>query len=207
MQDLWNEMVINMDKSKQGGLFSLFGETSEGSYASFYLQLQSLLTRMQDSRFVGGLLSPDRWFSWRVAVGVFFVGLLAVVLFKALPALFPNLIPKRLRRSGANLQRVRSRVEFYERVSKQLKRLGFQRSAYQTPREFLGVVDHSLQRAGLKLDMGVISEAFYAKRFGEVQELSSEQLTVIQTVLERLDEAIGNSELRAGIKASSKRGA
>ncbi|MFM8485564.1 MAG: hypothetical protein ACKOCH_04440, partial [Bacteroidota bacterium] len=58
MQDLWNEMVINMDKSKQGGLFSLFGESSEGSYANFYLQLQSLLTRMQDSRFVGGFLSP-----------------------------------------------------------------------------------------------------------------------------------------------------
>ena len=55
--------------------------------------------------------------------------------------------------------------------------------------------------------MGVISEAFYAKRFGEVQELNPEQLTVIQTVLERLDEAIGNPELRAGIKASSKRGA
>lgn len=207
MQDLWNEMVINMDKSKQGGLFSLFGETSEGSYANFYLQLQSILTRMQDSRFVGGFLSPDRWFSWRVAVGIFCVGLIAVILFKALPALFPNLIPKRLRRSGENLQRVRSRVEFYERVSKQLKRLGFQRSAYETPREFLGVVDHSLQRVGLNLDMGVISEAFYAKRFGEVQELNPEQLTVIQTVLERLDEAIGNPELRAGIKASSKRSA
>lgn len=207
MQDLWNEMVINMDKSKQGGLFSLFGESSEGSYANFYLQLQSLLTRMQDSRFVGGFLSPDRWFSWRVAVGIFAIGLFLLGLWKVLPTLMPTWMQRRLRGAGLQRQRVRSRVEFYEKVSKQLRRLGFQRAVSQTPQEYLGWVDSTIQRVGLQLDMPVISEAFYAKRFGEKQDLSPEQLTVIESVVQRLDEVLGNSELRSGIKAQIKQAA
>lgn len=204
MQDLWNEMVINMDKSKQGGLFSLFGESSEGSYANFYLQLQSLLTRMQDSRFVGGFLSPDRWFSWRVAVGVFLSGLLLFGAWKILPSLMPTWMQRKLRATGLQRQRVRSRIEFYEKVSKQLRRLGFQRAVSQTPQEYLGWVDSTIKRVGLQLDMPVISEAFYAKRFGEKQELSPEQQTVIESVVQRLDEVLGNSELRSGIKAQIK---
>jgi protein-glutamine gamma-glutamyltransferase len=201
MQDLWNEMVINMDKSKQGGLFSLFGESSEGSYANFYLQIQSLLTRMQDSRFVGGFLSPDRWFSWRVAVGVFLFGLLLFGAWKILPTLMPTWMQRRLRGSGLQRHRVRSRIEFYEKVSKQLRRLGFQRAVSQTPQEYLGWVDSTIRRAGLQLDMPVIAEAFYAKRFGEKQELSPEQLSVIEAVVQRLDEVLGSSELRSGIKS------
>jgi hypothetical protein len=49
--------------------------------------------------------------------------------------------------------------------------------------------------------MPVIAEAFYAKRFGEKQELSPEQLSVIEAVVQRLDEVLGSSELRSGIKS------
>jgi hypothetical protein len=192
MQDFWDEMVINMDKSRQGGLFSLFGDSSEGTYAKFWIQLQTLVSRMQSSRFVGGFLSPDRWFSWRVALGFIAIAASLLVLFKAIQRLFPNLIPKRLHRKSLLRRKSYSRVEFYEKLTKLLRTLGMRRQSHQTPQEFLQLASSRLKLAQLDLDLSDLSFAFYAKRFGQHDTLDEAQANSIQATLKSLEDAIGS---------------
>lgn len=202
MQDFWDEMVINMDKSRQGGLFSLFGDSSEGTYARFWFQLQTLFNRMQSSRFVGGFLSPDRWFSWRVAVAFFAVAASLLLLYKAIQKLFPNLIPKRLRRKSLSQRRSYSRIEFYERFVKLLRSLGLRRESHQTPQEFLHDVDQVLRLADLQLDMNQLVWAFYSKKFSHDDRLDPQQAATIQTTIKSLEDAIRNG-LKKKIKSLS----
>jgi hypothetical protein len=199
MQDLWTEMVMNMDKSKQGSIFSLFGESSGSSYSNVWLQIQSVLYRMQSSRFIGGLLSPDRWFSWRVALAIFGIGGLLVALFRLVPQLFPNLLPTTRRRKNTSRRDV-SRVEFYERVSKLLRKLGLRREDSQTQREFLNVAATELLSYGVTLDAGDLSDAFYEQRFGEAMPLDARQKDRIQVAISQLESA-----LRTGVRRKKHR--
>jgi hypothetical protein len=199
MQDFWDEMVINMDKSRQGGLFSLFGDSSEGTYARFWVQIQTLLSRMQSSRFVGGFLSPDRWFSWRIAIAFFALAASLLVVYKGLMKFFPNLVPKSLRGKSAVLRRTYSKIEFYEKLIKLLRSLGLRRQPHQTPQEFLWAAGDALKRADLSLDMEQLSSLFYAKRFGQSETLDPDQAACISANLKSLDEAI-----RGGLKNKIK---
>jgi hypothetical protein len=192
MQDFWDEMVINMDKSRQGGLFSLFGDSSEGTYARFWVQLQTLFSRLQSSRFIGGFLSPDRWFSWRVAGAFIAIAASLLVLYKLVQRFFPNLIPKRSRSKSSTRGRNYSRIEFYERLVKLLRSLGMKRQPHQTPQEFLELVGDSLRRADLDLNMKQLACVFYAKRFGQQDSLAPEQAEWVQATLKSLEEAIRN---------------
>ncbi|MFM8400226.1 MAG: DUF4129 domain-containing transglutaminase family protein, partial [Pirellula sp.] len=192
MQDFWDEMVINMDKSRQGGLFSLFGDSSEGSYARFWVQIQTLLSRMQSSRFVGGFLSPDRWFSWRIAVAFIALATGLLVLFKTIQKLFPSLIPKRWQRGSAKRLRSYSKIDFYEKLIKLLRTLGLTRKPHQTPQEFLQLAEESLRQADFRIDSGHLSSAFYARRFGQFDQLDQEQTRWVQETLGRLEEAVRN---------------
>ncbi|MFM9061828.1 MAG: DUF3488 and DUF4129 domain-containing transglutaminase family protein, partial [Pirellula sp.] len=192
MQDFWDEMVINMDKSRQGGLFSLFGDSSEGSYARFWVQIQTLLSRMQSSRFVGGFLSPDRWFSWRIAVAFIALATGLLVLFKTIQKLFPSLIPKRWQRRSAKHLRSYSKIDFYEKLIKLLRTLGLTRKPHQTPQEFLQLAEESLRQADFRIDSGHLSSAFYARRFGQFDQLDQEQTRWVQETLGRLEEAVRN---------------
>ena len=199
MQDLWTEMVMNMDKSKQGSIFSLFGESSGSSYSNVWLQIQSALYRMQSSRFIGGLFSPDRWFSWRVAVAIFGIGGLLVALYRFVPQLFPNLMPTTRRRKNASLRDV-SRIEFYERVSKLLRKLGLRRADSQTQREFLNFAATELSSYGVNLDAGDLSDAFYEQRFGDAIPLDARQKDRIQVAISQLESA-----LRTGVRRKKHR--
>ena len=192
MQDFWDEMVINMDKSRQGGLFSLFGDSSEGSYARFWVQIQTLLSRMQSSRFVGGFLSPDRWFSWRIAIAFIALATGLLILFKTIEKLFPSLMPKRWQRRSAQHFRSYSKIDFYEKLIKLLRTLGLTRKPHQTPQEFLQFAEESLRQADFRIDSGHLSSAFYARRFGQVDKLDSEQTRWVQETLGRLEEAVRN---------------
>ncbi|MFN7628271.1 MAG: transglutaminase-like domain-containing protein, partial [Pirellula sp.] len=199
MQDLWTEMVMNMDKSKQGSIFSLFGESSGSSYSNVWLQIQSALYRMQSSRFIGGLLSPDRWFSWRVAVAIFGVGGLFVAIFRFVPQFFPNLVPTARRRKNSSRRDV-SRVEFYERVSNLLRKLGLRREDSQTQREFLNFAAAELLSYGVSINAGDLSESFYEQRFGEARPLDAAQKDRIQVAVSQIESA-----LKAGVRRKKHR--
>ncbi len=189
MQDLWTEMVVNMDKSKQGSIFSLFGESSEGSYANVWLQLQALYSRMQSSRFIGGFLSPDRWFSWRMALTIFGLGIVVIGLWRTLPMLIPSLgfgIGKRRKR----LRAAASRVEYYERAAKLLMKLGMRRKSYETPREFLQSSASQLRASGVIMNELDLSEPFYARRFGDVPSEGLEEQAKILKAISVLESAV-----------------
>jgi hypothetical protein len=192
MQDFWDEMVINMDKSRQGGLFSLFGDSSEGTYARFWVQIQTLLSRMQSSRFVGGFLSPDRWFSWRIATAFIVLATGLLILLKTIQKFFPSLVPKRWQRRSSQHFRSYTKIEFYEKLIKLLRTLGLRRKPHQTPQEFLQFAEKSLRQADFKIDGGHLSSAFYARRFGQFDKLDPEQTQWVQETLGRLEEAVGN---------------
>jgi hypothetical protein len=199
MQDFWDEMVINMDKSRQGGLFTLFGDSSEGTYARFWVQIQTLISRMQSSRFAGGILSPDRWFSWRIAVAFFAIAASLLLTYKGLERFFPHLFPKSFLRKQSLSRQNHSRIEFYEKLVRLLRSLGLRRLPHQTPQEFLQIAGGKLKRADLSLDVEQLSFLFYSKRFGQNEPLEPDQAACIASNLKILEEAI-----RGGLKNKIK---
>lgn len=191
MQDLWTEMVMNMDKSKQGSIFSLFAESSSGPYAKAWLQLQALFAQMQSSRFIGGFLSPDRWFSWQFALAAIALGVLATSFWRGLAWVMPGsrarLLAKKRRARGAA-----SRVDYYEKASKLLQKMGFKRKLHQTPREFLIHSAQQLQLAGISIDERDLTVPFYSRRFGNSEGESTDQLDRIRGTIAQLEIAVRN---------------
>jgi len=164
LQELWSELVMNIDKSRQSNMFSMFGEASKDSYEEYWQRVTDLLERLKSSSLIGGLLSPDRWFSWRAAVMIILFSSVLAAVYRLIIWLFPGLVP-RLKTKARRKNRV-TRVEFYNRLAKALKRFGFVRQPWETPREFLNYASLQLTQKGLALDASFLSGCFYEMRFG-----------------------------------------
>lgn len=195
VQDFWTEMVMNMDKSKQGSMFSLFAESSSGPYATFWQQIQSFFAQLQSSRFIAGFLSPDRWFSARIAIAVFLIGVLSIAGWRGLSWAFGGGRFDATRRKRQLLY-AKSRVDFYERAAKLLQKLGFQRQPHQTPREFLNASASQLRLAGIAIDDRDLSDPFYSRRFGTSQSESPEQNARIREAIAQLEAAVRSKATR-----------
>jgi protein-glutamine gamma-glutamyltransferase len=186
MQDLWNEMVLSMDKSKQSTILSVFGETSGESYSTIWQEVQSMILSMQSNRLVGGLLSPDRWFSWQVALIVSACLGTILISFRWLNQWLPSWMtgwPLLGRRDHL------THIDFYDRLVRSLRRLGFVRSFNQTPKEFIESTSLKLSElpTGIALDAELLSSLFYERRFGGLSDLSAEDRSKIQLQTQMLD--------------------
>ncbi len=184
MQDLWSEMILNMDKSRQGRMFTLFGEVSESSYDDFFGGIQRFIAQLQSSRIIGGLASPEKWFSWRAAMLIILTGALVLGGHRMASWFFPNWAPQmgfRWRR-GEGL----TEVEFYNRVVKALRRLGYERAKDQTPREFLIESLRGLDPGNGAGDGAMLADSFYRLRYGASKELEQEVLQQIDAVVQHL---------------------
>ena len=185
MQDLWSEMILNMDKSRQSGMLSIFAESSQESYNAFWSSVSDFLSNLQSSRLIGGLLSPDKWFSWKAALTISVLGLAMIVVQRVLMWMFPQLAPRlSIRRRKTNVVK----VEFFRRITLSLKRLGFQRNPSQTPREFLIEAATILKCNRLQEDAYWLADCFYAVRFGRQLELNSIDRTRLETLITSLDQ-------------------
>jgi len=187
MQDLWNELVLNLDKSKQSKIFSAFGESSSGTYSSFWLELQTMFQRMKSNRFVGGFLSPDLWFSWRILVPICAI----IVFWLFAPRLVSRIFPKWTVR-GLHLSRNPrglSKIALYERLVKALRRLGIERRNDQTPKEFLEIASSQLRRNSLSLDSEMLTGLFYELRYGGKKGLTEQEQLQIEQELQPLESA------------------
>ena len=186
MQELWSEMILNMDKSKQSTIFALFGESSDGSYAEVWLNLKKIVDQIQENQVIGFLFSPGRWFSGQVALWVTVFGTFAALVYRLLLWLFPNWIPKiRLRPSfrGSHL----SKVDFYNRAVRLLNRIGIQRSSDQTQLEFFQAAAKRLKEHSIGLDSELLSRLFYECRFGGVTKLSEFDQKQVDSALALLE--------------------
>lgn len=201
MQDLWTEMVMNMDKSRQSSILSLFGESSGGSYRNYWLQIYAAINRMQSSRFIGGFLSPDRWFSFQFAAGFFVVACTVVILYRGLLWLFPNAMPRIRWRNQAKKSKV-STIEFYNRLVRILGRFGLKRKAYETQKEFLGSAAIILKPAGVDVDSELLANAFYEQRFGGTESLAPQLQSEIDSSVQQL-ESLSSSSVRSKIASQT----
>lgn len=180
LQELWSELVMNVDKSRQSNMFSLFGEASKDSYEEYWERVAEMLESLKSNSLVGGLLSPDKWFSWRAAVVITALCGASVALYKLLVWLFPGLVP-RLKSKVTSKNRI-TRVEFYNRVTKVLKRMKLSRQPWETPREFLQVASQHLSSRGVALDASFLAACFYELRFGSEPLSEEEELRLNQMV-------------------------
>jgi hypothetical protein len=180
LQELWSELVMNVDKSRQSNMFSLFGETSKDSYEEYWEKVAELLESLKSSSLIGGLLSPEKWFSWRAAVVITFFCAAAVGVYKLVVWLFPGLMP-RLKTKVKSKNRL-TRVEFYNRVSKVLKKMDMTRQPWETPREFLTLASQRLAEKGLILDSSFLASCFYELRFGTEPLSQDDEVKLSQIV-------------------------
>lgn len=164
LQELWSELVMNVDKSRQSNMFSLFGEASKDSYEEYWERVSEMIESLKSSSLIGGLLSPDKWFSWRAAVVITMLCGVGVGGYKLLIWLFPGLMP-RLKSKVKAKNRI-TRIEFYNRVTKVLKRMNLSRQPWETPREFLLMASQKVAEKGLVLDASFLAACFYELRFG-----------------------------------------
>ena len=189
MQEFWSEMILNMDKSKQSTIFSVLGESSDGNYTEAWLNLKSAVDRIQNTQLVGFFLSPARWFSWQVALGVTAAGIFAVLLYRLLLHRFPNWIPG-IRLRSAFTKSQESSVDFYNRAVRLLNRIGFKRGSSQTQREFFQVASMKLSERSVALDAELLSRLFYERRFGGLIELSASDQALVDSALHLLESDI-----------------
>lgn len=186
MQDMWNELVMKMDKSKQSDLWSLFGESASDSYTGIWQSIRRTIEDLESSRLVGGVFSPSRWFSWRTAAIVIVVGTMVVLLNRLLPWWFPNWsISKKAKRQRAKT--LSSRIDFYERACRLLKRYGIERLPHQTPREFLREAASRLEKKAISLDAEFLSSVFYQRRFGGLSKLNEDEQAQLDRLLQSLE--------------------
>lgn len=184
MQDLWSEMILNMDKTRQSRMLSIFAETSEESYDEFLERAMSFFARLRSSRLIGDLMSPEKWFSWRAAAIISTIGVGFIFLHRAMLWLFPHWTPK------ISLRRIKSKrtnIDFYDRITRSLKKLGMERVSSQTPREFLEKSKAALGEKGIAFDGPAIANAFYDVRYGGCP-LTLEQKKQIETAAMLLEQ-------------------
>ena len=197
MQELWSEMVLNMDKSKQSTLFSFFGESSDRSYAEAWLSVKGAVEQIRSIPLWSLLTSPSRWFSWQVASIVILVGSGLLILYRFLLWLFPNVMPRiRLRPSFGKTPL--SKIDFYNRAIKQLQRFGLQRGPSETQREFFQNCSKKLGGHSVPFDSELFSRLFYLRRFGGQAELDLSDQGLVDAALQNLETDAANWQRRGG---------
>ena len=191
MQELWSEMILNMDKSKQSTLFSIFSESSDDTYSNTWLSFKSALERIRSNEVTGFVFSPSRWFSWKVALGITILGFVAVCVHRALLWLFPTWVPKiRLRSPFRNRQL--STIDFYNNATRLLAKVGIQRASNQTQREFLRVAASKLQSQSIVFDGDLVARLFYSRRFGGLAQLPTSDQFLVDSCLKGLEADLVN---------------
>lgn len=178
-QEWWKDNVMNVDRKSRSNIFEVFGTSSGSAYQSYIIQFQAWLNKLQQSQFLGGFLSPDRWLSWQGAVLAIAFIAMSVAFWRFRHLLNPFLFLKggRKKKSKRALNRVTN--EAYLRCINSLARLGFRRTASQTHREFASYVSAELSKlASVEIPFQQLTEKYCQFRYGNdgeaTEELSNE---------------------------------
>jgi len=197
MQTLWEEYVLRLDAQQQReAIFKPLGESLTTGLKNFF----SPRAWLKFFRKLGRELASDRP-SWRAAMVLFVLGLLAYLVHRTVQQMKAAAAPPALsrfagwmrRRAGIDeTQRART-VEFYRRLESLLGRYGMRRLVGQTQREFAAAVGGEL--ADMPVCRSVaslprrIAEAFYRVRFGH-RSLDKDQSEEVEHALGNLERAL-----------------
>ena len=176
VEQLWEDLVIQMDSSRQSDASSIFAMVGNGSVGVFLRSLERRFLQLQTQNLDNVTLETNRWFSWKS-------GLMAMCLAAtlALVAQFRASLGVILMRNfyfrgnQAIVDSARVLPLFFLRLNFSLARLGLKRSTAQTPLEFakeseLWLLENDFKNRSedgeLLLTLDSIIDTFYNQRYG-----------------------------------------
>ncbi|MCY2973378.1 MAG: DUF3488 and transglutaminase-like domain-containing protein [Planctomycetota bacterium] len=176
VEQLWEDLVIQMDSSRQSDAASIFAMVGNGSVGVFLRSLERRFLQLQTQNLDNVSIETNRWFSWKSGLmAMFLAATLAVAAQFRSPIrdLFTSRFLSQGNQSAANTARVLPL--FFLRLNFSLSRLGLKRSISQTPLEFAKESEKWLQENDFKnrteegeplLTLDSIINTFYNYRYG-----------------------------------------
>jgi hypothetical protein len=185
----WNKYVVDFSVERQQEEF--YAPLTD-SGAKMLARLKALFENGPPvMQAIGQLLTdPRQWFSLRGLIALIVLGLTGTGFYFAVRLVRRFLLGIRSV-STQTSQRTTLTVEFYERLVRTLKQLGFERGVAQTPQEFSSDMAIQLPQADVRRIPLQVVDQFYKIRFGE-QQLSEQELVEVDEWLTRLEQ--GTSE-------------
>lgn len=189
IQGLWKDYFLDSQQlADRRSLYTPVEQTA-ATYKAMIADLKTALAKMKDQQLAGGAITSDGWFSWRIAILTIFACGFLLFLYRTLRAL-PKWAPGLARRLGLLHPVDDIRQPFFRTCLVLLRRAGFRREANQTPEE------HTL-RAGRKLldqhqwtavpeHLRLLTESYYAQRFGGKTQFTEQETAEIQAALDQL---------------------
>ena len=192
---LWNDYVLGLTSDRQRRAFltplALDGEVpvsnlaDVNSWKKFFKELTGTDLK--------GLMRGQ--FSWRGGLAAIVACVMAYGIYRLIRSLLPLVMMILRMRPTRRRQRPGPTVAFYQRLEVLLRRIGLQRRASQTQREYAHTAKQRMiksqsQAAAADLPDQIV-DAFYRVRFGD-QTPTPQQAAEIQQHLDQLEKAVQN---------------
>ena len=187
----WSEWVLNSrQRPEDNALYAPLQESTRETYTNMMENVKEWLKRGRQSRFLGGAIDGENWFSWPVALLIMFAGGLSVLIWKFIRWL-PRWAPQLAKKLGLGHGMDDVRQHFYRQCLRLLHRAGFVRQSSQTPAEYTQAVGETLSQRQQWMDapqtLDALTAAYYRLRFGGRKSLTNAELQRVATSLENLE--------------------
>jgi protein-glutamine gamma-glutamyltransferase len=165
-QDIWSSYVVEADGTTRRRELSNSGGQISGTYEMYYEWLKLKISRIRAGELGAGSLAGRETFSWPSAAAGILVSLAAVAAYQFG---FPRLSTRRGAGSNSGTLIAKPSVAFFAEAMTLLERLGFQREAGQTPKEFTSKTAETLESTAQPLSISsalrTLTSAYYQERF------------------------------------------
>jgi len=189
VEQLWQDLVIDMDSSRQSDAVGIFALVGNGSIGVLLRNVERKLLQLQTQNLDSVSLETNQWFSWKsglFAMTMAFMLIIAVQFRSRFSGFQPwkrfTGIQRKMNRKAQSLP------VFFLRLNSSLARLGLKRVASQTPLEFAGEAEHWLSQhdfykkmpnAESLIPLDSIITTFYNLRYGHNIEPTDQELKYI----------------------------
>ncbi len=191
LEQLWQESFMAYDSTRQPVVLTNLSSWTGGPVASALLFIERLYLRLQTRSFTTIGFNAADWISWQMGLAIVsLVGfVLLVVRYRASFSSHGWMSAKK--RPVQALTTTTRCVAFFQRTMKALKRMGWNRDATQTPREFSQSVQPLLDQLAVSQSMhspqlASLIEAYYATRYGE-NEIPSDKMHELDSIVKDLE--------------------
>ena len=197
LQQFWQEYVMNVDRSNQSQALRLFDSQGSGGYTQILRNIERAILGLQSNRLVGGLLSPDQWFSWQAAA-LLSIAIAAIAMSYKLVTFALSLWS----RNSKSQQRLRSQrlvqASFYRRILKALGKLNLKRLSTQTPLEFATNVQayfeqHPTKFPNASAEIAYLTSIYHRLRYGFDEDLQFHDWQRIEASTKNIESAVNDA--------------